>query len=117
MRISEDRRPLQYCSTLVTDIVVCPVSRQTCATAADYMTGSPGRVPFSRRSYTGRVDLLVHSIANGLDSAGGFCAGPQNVADHQRISGTSFVFSAALPALLAVSASEGIKILGTRRQS
>ena len=31
--------------------------------------------------------------------------------DHQRINGTSFVFSAAVPALLAVSASEGINIL------
>ena len=28
--------------------------------------------------------------------------------DHQRINGTSFVFSVAVPALLAVSASEGI---------
>ena len=31
--------------------------------------------------------------------------------DHQRINGTSFVFSAAVPALLAVSSSEGINIL------
>jgi len=33
------------------------------------------------------------------------------VVNHQRINGTSFVFSAAVPALLAVSASEGINIL------
>jgi serine palmitoyltransferase len=31
--------------------------------------------------------------------------------DHQRINGTSFVFSAAVPTFLAVSASEGINIL------
>ena len=55
--------------------------------------------------------MLLGSVANGLNSAGGFCAGSRNVVDHQRINGTSFVFSAALPPLLAVSASEGINIL------
>ncbi|KAI0033028.1 serine palmitoyltransferase [Vararia minispora EC-137] len=57
------------------------------------------------------VDMLVGSVANGLNSAGGFCAGARAVTEHQRINGTSFVFSAAGPALLAVAASEGINIL------
>lgn len=55
--------------------------------------------------------MLVGSVANGLASSGGFCAGSQVVVDHQRINGTSFVFSASMPALLSVSASEGISIL------
>jgi serine palmitoyltransferase len=55
--------------------------------------------------------MLLGSVANGLNSSGGFCAGSRHVVDHQRINGTSFVFSAAVPALLAVSASEGISIL------
>jgi serine palmitoyltransferase len=55
--------------------------------------------------------MLLGSVANGLNAGGGFCAGSQIIVDHQRINGTSFVFSAALPALLAVSASEGISIL------
>src|SRR5712675_2060749 len=55
--------------------------------------------------------MLLGSVANGLNSSGGFCAGTRHVVDHQRINGTSFVFSAAVPALLAVSASEGINIL------
>ena len=50
-------------------------------------------------------------MANGLCAAGGFCAGSRVVVDHQRINGTSFVFSAAMPALLAVSASEAMGIL------
>jgi len=58
-----------------------------------------------------KVDMLVGSIANGLCSGGGFCAGSQHVVDHQRINGPTFVFSASMPALLAVSASEGINIL------
>ncbi|KAF8067622.1 serine palmitoyltransferase [Lyophyllum atratum] len=58
-----------------------------------------------------KVDMLVGSVAIGLCSSGGFCAGSQTVIDHQRINGTSFVFSASMPALLSVSASEGINIL------
>ncbi|TFK32397.1 serine palmitoyltransferase [Crucibulum laeve] len=58
-----------------------------------------------------KVDMLLGSVAIGLCSAGGFCAGSQIVVDHQRINGPSFVFSASMPALLAVSASEGINIL------
>ena len=54
--------------------------------------------------------MLIGSVANGLNS-GGFCVGSCIVVDHQRINGTSFVFSAAVPALLAVSALEGINIL------
>jgi serine palmitoyltransferase len=50
-------------------------------------------------------------MAIGLCAGGGFCAGSQNVIDHQQINGPSFVFSASMPALLAVSASEGIDIL------
>jgi serine palmitoyltransferase len=57
------------------------------------------------------VDILVGSVANTLNSSGGFCAGSRIVTEHQRINGTSFVFSAAGPPLLAVSASEGIHIL------
>ena len=55
--------------------------------------------------------MLIGSLANGLCAAGGFCAGSTVVVDHQRINGTSFVFSASMPALLAVSASEGINVL------
>jgi len=57
------------------------------------------------------IDMLVGSLANGLCATGGFCAGSAVVIEHQRINGTAFVFSAAIPALLAVSASEGINIL------
>lgn len=73
--------------------------------------------------------MLIGSMASGLCSAGGFCAGSQIVIDHQvshvrlrvapvltififqRINGPSFVFSASMPAALAVSASEAMNIL------
>ncbi|EJF56701.1 serine palmitoyltransferase [Dichomitus squalens LYAD-421 SS1] len=57
------------------------------------------------------VDMLVGSMATGLSSCGGFCAGSHVVVNHQRINGTSFVFSASMPALLTVAASEGINVL------
>ncbi|KAF9415579.1 serine palmitoyltransferase component [Podila epigama] len=59
------------------------------------------------------VDMIVGSMANTLSGAGGFCAGAKEVIDHQRLSGQAFVFSASIPAMLAVCASEAIKILGT----
>ncbi|KAI0703052.1 serine palmitoyltransferase [Cytidiella melzeri] len=58
-----------------------------------------------------QVDMLVGSLANGLTACGGFCAGTRVVVNHQRINGTSFVFSASMPPLLSVVASIGISIL------
>ena len=55
--------------------------------------------------------MLLGSCATGLNACGGFCAGSQIVVEHQRINGSSFVFSASMPGLLAVSASEGINII------
>ena len=55
--------------------------------------------------------MIVGSVAIGLCSSGGFCAGSKIAIDHQRNNGASFVFSATSPALLAVSASEGIELL------
>jgi serine palmitoyltransferase len=55
--------------------------------------------------------MLLGSCAIGLNSCGGFCAGSRIVVEHQRINGSSFVFSASMPGLLAVSASEGINII------
>ena len=50
-----------------------------------------------------QIDVLVGSVANGLNSSSGFSAGSLIIVDRQRIKGTSFVFSAADPALLVVS--------------
>ncbi|EJD01815.1 serine palmitoyltransferase [Fomitiporia mediterranea MF3/22] len=57
------------------------------------------------------VDIIIGSIAKSLCSSGAFCAASRIITEHQRINGTSFVFSAAMPPLLAVAASEGIGIL------
>jgi serine palmitoyltransferase len=57
------------------------------------------------------VDMIVGSLAGPLCAAGGFCAGTEEVVGHQRISSASYTYSAALPALLATTASETISLL------
>ncbi|OBZ82580.1 Serine palmitoyltransferase 1 [Choanephora cucurbitarum] len=57
------------------------------------------------------VDMIVGSLANALCGSGGFCAGSIEVIDHQRLSGSAYCFSASMPAMLAVSASEAFRII------
>ncbi|OCK84890.1 serine palmitoyltransferase [Lepidopterella palustris CBS 459.81] len=57
------------------------------------------------------VDMIIGSLSGPLCAAGGFCASTEEVVEHQRISSASYTFSAALPALLATTASETITIL------
>jgi serine palmitoyltransferase len=60
------------------------------------------------------VDMIIGSMATTLSGGGGFCAGSNEVIDHQRITSMSYVYSAALPAILAVTASESISLLSTK---
>ncbi|KAL8293603.1 hypothetical protein RQP46_000304 [Phenoliferia psychrophenolica] len=60
---------------------------------------------------TASVDILTGSMAVGLCSGGGFCAGSLDVVAHQRINSPGFVFSAAIPPLLAVASSEALALL------
>jgi len=56
------------------------------------------------------IDMIVGSLAGPLIGGGGFCAGATEVVEHQRITSASYTFSAALPAILAVTASQTIAI-------
>ncbi|KAB2576146.1 Aminotransferase class I/classII [Lasiodiplodia theobromae] len=57
------------------------------------------------------VDMIIGSLAGPLCAGGGFCAGSDEVVEHQRISAAAYTFSAALPAVLSTTASETISIL------
>jgi len=57
------------------------------------------------------VDMIIGSLSGPLCAAGGFCAGNEEVVEHQRISSASYTYSAALPALLSTTASETINLL------
>ena len=58
-----------------------------------------------------QIDMIVGSLAGPLCAGGGFCCGTKDVVEHQRINAASYTFSAALPAMLAVTASETLNVL------
>ncbi|KAI1332219.1 aminotransferase class I and II [Xylariaceae sp. FL0255] len=57
------------------------------------------------------VDMIIGSLSGPLCSAGGFCAGSNDVVRHQRINSVAYTYSAALPAMSAVTASETLNVL------
>jgi hypothetical protein len=59
------------------------------------------------------VDMIVGSMAGPLCAAGGFCAGSDEIVEHQRLSAAAYTYSAALPAMSATTASETLMILQT----
>jgi serine palmitoyltransferase len=58
-----------------------------------------------------QIDMIFGSLAGPLCAGGGFCAGAKDVVEHQRILSSAYTYSAALPAMLAVTASETINLL------
>lgn len=60
-----------------------------------------------------RIDMIIGSLAGPLCAGGGFCAGSDEIVEHQRISAAAYTFSAALPAMLATTASEALLMLQT----
>lgn len=59
------------------------------------------------------VDMIVGSLSGPLCAGGGFCCGSKDVVEHQRITSSAYTFSAALPAMLAMTASETVHMLQT----
>ena len=57
--------------------------------------------------------MIIGSLAGPLCAGGGFCAGSEEIVEHQRISAAAYTFSAALPAMLATTASEVLLMLET----
>jgi 7-keto-8-aminopelargonate synthetase-like enzyme len=55
--------------------------------------------------------MIIGSLAGPICSGGGFCAASPEVVEHQRIMAAAYTYSAALPAMLATTASETIKLL------
>ena len=58
-----------------------------------------------------QVDMIVGSLSGPLCAGGGFCAGAKEVVEHQRITSNAYTYSAALPAMLAMTASETVQLL------
>ena len=57
--------------------------------------------------------MIIGSLAGPICAGGGFCAGSEEIVVHQRISAAAYTYSAALPAMLATTASEVLVMLQT----
>lgn len=55
--------------------------------------------------------MIIGSLAGPLIAGGGFCAGSEEIVNHQRITAAAYTFSAALPAMLSTTASATINYL------
>ncbi|KOS23378.1 Serine palmitoyltransferase 1 [Escovopsis weberi] len=58
-----------------------------------------------------QVDMIIGSLSGPLCAGGGFCAGSKDVVEHQRITSSAYTYSAALPAMLAMTASDAVQLL------
>ncbi len=78
------------------------------------MLGRTGRgITEHQNVDTAEVDMIIGSLAGPLCAGGGFCAGSDEIVEHQRISASAYTFSAALPAMLATTASEVLSMIQT----
>lgn len=57
------------------------------------------------------VDIIVGNLAIAFSTAGGFCASTKEIVKHQRINGLSFVFSAAMPVMMANGSTVAMDLL------
>lgn len=61
-----------------------------------------------------RIDMIIATLEAAIGSIGGFCAGSQTTIEHQRLSGSGYIFSASLPTYLVQACLESIEILGEK---
>jgi serine palmitoyltransferase len=54
------------------------------------------------------IDMIIGSLSHTLGLSGGFCASNDIAIEHQRLSGSAYVFSAALPPLFATAGIEAL---------
>ena len=80
--------------------------------------GTNGRGSLEHRGLSvDNVMAVVGSLGGALGGVGGFCAGTFEVVDHQRLAGSGYCFSAALPPFLATAAITALDILSSSSSS
>ncbi|XP_050308632.1 serine palmitoyltransferase 1 [Anthonomus grandis grandis] len=58
-----------------------------------------------------RLDMVIATLEAAIGSIGGFCAGSHTTIEHQRLSGSGYIFSASLPTFLVQACIESINLL------
>ncbi|XP_018566092.1 serine palmitoyltransferase 1 [Anoplophora glabripennis] len=61
-----------------------------------------------------RIDMIIATLESAIGSIGGFCAGSQTAIEHQRLSGSGYIFSASLPTYLVQACLESLKVMGEK---
>ncbi|KAJ8972101.1 hypothetical protein NQ314_000327 [Rhamnusium bicolor] len=61
-----------------------------------------------------RLDMIIGTLESAIGSIGGFCAGSKMTIEHQRLSGSGYIFSASLPTYLVQACLESIKVMGEK---
>lgn len=57
------------------------------------------------------IDMIMGTLEAAIGSIGGFCVGSQLTIDHQRLSGSGYIFSASQPTFLVQACLESLKLL------
>eukprot|EP00835_Amoeboradix_gromovi_P002851 NODE_171_length_16024_cov_0.172559.p2 type:complete len:472 gc:universal NODE_171_length_16024_cov_0.172559:12308-13723(+) len=61
-----------------------------------------------------QIDMIIGSLCYSLGLSGGFCCSNDIAVEHQRLSGSAYVFSAALPPLFATAAVKALERLESK---
>lgn len=60
------------------------------------------------------IDMIIGSLEHALHSNGGFCAGSQNIIEHQRLNSGGYIFSASLQTFSAKAALIGLENIANK---
>lgn len=58
-----------------------------------------------------RLDMIIATMETAVGSIGGFCAGAEGTIEHQRLSGSGYIFSASLPTFLVKAGIESLDLI------
>jgi len=61
-----------------------------------------------------RVDMIFGTLEGAIGSIGGFCAGSNLIIEHQRLSGSGYIFSASLPTYLVKVVLKSLEMFGDK---
>eukprot|EP00010_Vexillifera_abyssalis_P004016 CAMPEP_0201552488 /NCGR_PEP_ID=MMETSP0173_2-20130828/16749_1 /ASSEMBLY_ACC=CAM_ASM_000268 /TAXON_ID=218659 /ORGANISM="Vexillifera sp., Strain DIVA3 564/2" /LENGTH=428 /DNA_ID=CAMNT_0047962985 /DNA_START=364 /DNA_END=1650 /DNA_ORIENTATION=- len=76
--------------------------------------GKRGRGSWEHFGYekpTDCADIIIGDLGRALAGSSGFCTGPINTVEHQRLNGSGYVFSASLPPFLNASGIASLDLL------
>ncbi|RZC34204.1 serine palmitoyltransferase 1 [Asbolus verrucosus] len=61
-----------------------------------------------------RIDMIFGTLEGAIGSIGGFCAGSNLTIEHQRLSGSGYIFSASLPTYLVKVVLKSLELIGDK---